>query len=74
MATQPTKKSVASTTEAAAKVKATPDDGLARLQASFDRDAEQGFHGHSPDKTPRENYTLAGVTSGKPTPETERGK
>ena len=34
--------------------------------------AEKGYFGHSPDPTPPENYTLQGVTSGKPTPETER--
>jgi hypothetical protein len=33
---------------------------------------EKGYYGHSPDPTPAENYTLDGVTSGKPTPETER--
>ncbi len=34
---------------------------------------EQGYYGETPDDTPNENYTLKGVTSGKPTPETERG-
>lgn len=34
--------------------------------------AEKGYFGHSPDPTPPENYTLAGVIAGKPTPETER--
>ena len=31
---------------------------------------EQGFVGDEVDQTPNENYTVAGVTSGKPTPET----
>lgn len=34
--------------------------------------ADKGYFGYSPDPTPPENYTLQGVTSGKPTPETER--
>jgi hypothetical protein len=32
---------------------------------------EQGFIGVAADPTPNENYTVAGVTSGKPTPETD---
>ena len=32
---------------------------------------EQGFVGDEVDPTPNENYTVAGVTSGKPTPETD---
>lgn len=40
-------------------------------QALMDEDVEQGFHGESPDPTPNENYTVAGVTSGAPTPETD---
>jgi hypothetical protein len=50
------------------------DLGQAEVQAKFDEAADKGFFGHTPDSTPNENYTLAGVTSGKPTPETERGK
>lgn len=50
------------------------DVGQAEVQKRFDEANEKGFFGHSPDETPRENYTLKGVTSGKPTPETERGK
>ena len=48
--------------------------GLDEVQARFDEAAEKGYFGSTPDETPNENYTLAGVTSGKPTPETERGK
>lgn len=67
--TTPPKKSAASTTEKA------PDDlGQAEIQAKFDEANVKGYFGSVPDKTPAENYTLAGVTSGKPTPETERGK
>ncbi len=31
-----------------------------------------GYIGEVPDPTPNENYTVAGVLAGKPTPETER--
>lgn len=40
-------------------------DGSAKVQ-------EQGFIGVTADPTPNENYTVAGVTSGKPTPETDQ--
>lgn len=56
-------------------VKKNADDaGQDEVQRKFDEAAEKGYFGKSPDSTPRENYTLQGVTSGKPTPETERGK
>ena len=64
MATSP-KKSVESSTE---------DLGQDEVQARFDEAAEKGYFGNTPDETPNENYTLAGVTSGKPTPENQRGK
>lgn len=32
---------------------------------------EQGFRGVEVDPTPNEHYTVAGVTAGKPTPETD---
>lgn len=56
------------------KNSATDDAGQAEVQAKFDEANEKGYFGETPDETPNENYTLAGVTSGKPTPETERGK
>lgn len=52
----------------------TDEVGAAKVQAVFDEAAEKGYFGETPDKTPRENYTLKGVTSGRPTPETERAK
>jgi hypothetical protein len=58
----------------ATEKKTTADAGQAEVQAKFDEANEKGYFGTSPDKTPPENYTLAGVTSGKPTPETERTK
>ena len=56
------------------KRKTADDAGQAEVQAKFDEANEKGFFGSTPDETPNENYTLQGVTSGKPTPETERGK
>ncbi len=50
------------------------DAGQAEVQARFDEANKKGYFGVSPDETPAENYTLKGVTSGKPTPETERTK
>ena len=47
------------------------DGGAAEVQAKVDEENEQGFRGTAVDPTPRENYTLSGVTSGKPTPETD---
>jgi hypothetical protein len=41
------------------------------LQAAFDEANEQGYFGTVPDPTPNENYTVKGVTSGAPTPETD---
>ena len=56
------------------KSSSTEDAGQAEVQAKFDEANEKGYCGTTPDATPNENYTLQGVTSGKPTPETERGK
>jgi hypothetical protein len=50
------------------------DAGQAEVQAKFDEAEEQGYFGTDPDSTPNDNYTLSGVTSGKPTPENQRGK
>lgn len=43
----------------------------AEVQAKVDEETEQGFRGIEVDPTPNENYTVAGVTAGKPTPETD---
>lgn len=59
---------------ASQKKKDADDAGQAEVQAAFDEAEEKGYFGTTPDDTPNENYTLQGVTSGKPTPETERGK
>ena len=50
------------------------DAGQAEVQRRFDGANDKGYFGTTPDETPNDNYTLSGVTSGKPTPETERGK
>lgn len=40
-----------------------------RVQAKVDKDVEKGLRGVEVDLTPNENYTVAGVTAGLPTPE-----
>lgn len=50
---------------------AKKDAGQAEVQSNFDQINEQGFVGTEVDPTPNENYTVSGVTSGKPTPETD---
>jgi hypothetical protein len=47
------------------------DGGAAEVQANVDKANDQGFLGTAVDPTPRENYTLRGVVSGAPTPETD---
>lgn len=61
-------------TEKTTKTASADDLGAAEVQKKFDKANEQGYFGSTPDETPNENYTLAGVTSGKPTPETKRDK
>lgn len=41
------------------------------VQEAADKATEKGYIGIVPDPTPNENYTVAGVTAGKPTPETD---
>lgn len=56
-------------------VKKTPADaGQSEVQAKVDEAEDKGYFGERADKTPLENYTLAGVAAGKPTPETTRHK
>lgn len=42
-----------------------------QVAAAMTKEQEQGFAGVEVDPTPNEHYTLAGVTAGKPTPETD---
>ncbi|MCA1570313.1 MAG: hypothetical protein LC798_08355 [Chloroflexi bacterium] len=51
--------------------KKNDDLGADEVQKAVDEENEQGFLGTEVDPTPNENYTVAGVTSGKPTPETD---
>lgn len=51
--------------------KKSGDLGQAEVQKRMDEATEQGFIGVEADPTPNENYSVAGVTSGKPTPETD---
>ena len=47
------------------------DLGQAEVQERMDEINEKGYLGSVPDPTPNENYTVAGVTSGAATPETD---
>ncbi len=47
------------------------DKAAEQVQKAVDVETDQGFRGTKVDPTPNENYTAAGVTSGKPTPETD---
>ncbi|GHH58128.1 hypothetical protein [Streptomyces candidus] len=61
-----------STTKQSRATQETPDDGVAReIQRVTDEAEEKGFFGTEVDPTPNENYTLQGVTSGAPTPESD---
>ena len=57
---------------AAKDSKTSGDAGEAEVQAKVDEANEKGYFGETVDPTPNENYTVAGVTSGKPTPETDK--
>lgn len=46
--------------------------GSDQVQARIDEENEHGLRGIKVDPTPDENYTVAGVTSGAPTPETDQ--
>lgn len=47
------------------------DAGADQVQSQLDKEQQQGFRGTEVDQTPNENYTVGGVTSGAPTPETD---
>lgn len=50
---------------------AAADTSTAEVQKRVDRETAQGFRGVEVDPTPNEAYSVAGVTSGAPTPETD---
>lgn len=58
-----------STTRQTDHAKTSPSTGIAGSQLLAEQ--AQGFRGIEVDPTPNENYTVAGVTSGAPTPETD---
>lgn len=59
--------------DAAASVNPDPPaDAHPEVQAKVGAATDQGFSGVEVDSTPNENYTVAGVLAGKPTPETTR--
>jgi hypothetical protein len=51
--------------------KPTTDKAATEVAANKATEDSQGFRGVEVDPTPNENYTLQGVTSGAPTPETD---
>ena len=53
------------------KPAASTDVGQDEVQHAFDQASAQGYWGESSDPTPDAHYTVAGVTAGKPTPETD---
>lgn len=55
--------------EGAAEAVANTADAI---QKATDEAEAQGFYGTAVDETPRENYTVAGVVAGKPTPENDK--
>ncbi|HET7386853.1 MAG TPA: hypothetical protein VFJ19_09360 [Nocardioidaceae bacterium] len=47
------------------------DAGQAEVQAAVSEAEDKGYYGSTPDPTPNEAYTLAGVNAGQATPETD---
>ena len=60
------------TTTAGETTPAEAEAGNAEAQQKMDAIHEKGYRGTTPDPTPNEAYTVAGVTRGDPTPETTR--
>ncbi len=59
------------TTTTTTKTASTQDAGQKEMQAIADKENKQGFVGEAVDPTDNEAYTVKGVTSGMPTPETD---
>ena len=53
------------------KTKSDVKETRSTVQQKVDAEIAQGFRGVEVDSTPNENYTVAGVTKGLPTPETD---
>lgn len=47
------------------------ETGSDEVQKKMDEETDKGFSGEAVDPTPNENYTVAGVTKGLPTPESD---
>lgn len=47
------------------------DVDTSSVEKAVNEAADKGYLGVATDPTPRENYSVAGVTSGAPTPETD---
>lgn len=50
---------------------AVAENTRAEAQEAMDAEHEKGYRGVAVDPTPNENYSVSGVTEGKPTPETD---
>jgi len=57
--------------KASSETTKTQDIGQNEMQETFDEANEKGYFGTEVDPTPNENYTVKGVASGAPTPETD---
>ena len=55
------------------KAPAPKDAAQAEVQRAVDAAEGKGYIGVPVDPTPKENYTVAGVLAGAPTPETDLG-
>lgn len=55
------------------KPAAPKDAAQQEVQQVVDEAEDKGYIGVPVDPTPKENYTVAGVLAGKPTPETDSG-
>lgn len=53
------------------KAQGPADYGKSQVDAAVQEDEDKGYHGTKVDPTPNEAYTVAGVTAGMPTPETD---
>jgi hypothetical protein len=53
------------------KAAAPKDEAQQEVQKAVDDAEAKGYLGVPVDPTPKENYTVAGVIAGKPTPETD---
>lgn len=53
------------------KTAAPKDEAQQEVQKTLDEAEGKGYLGVPVDPTPKENYTVAGVLAGKPTPETD---